>query len=93
MFHSTYSNKSYSIVLPANTSAYPFRYDRYVITTFDDYQVGTYSYSIVERNSSTLAEIQILEVGLLKVISDPTQEFLTVTEPETDDDFLVYNNI
>lgn len=92
-FHSAYTNKSYALILPENSSQYSFRYDDYLISDFEDYEVGMYNYSIVEYDPFISQDRQVLEVGLLKVISNPVQTFVSVGYPETDDDFLVLADI
>lgn len=89
--HSRFSNVSFSLILPASISAYPKRFDKFIITEFEDYPVGIYNYSIVERIPISLIEVQTLEIGLLKVIDTPVNVFVSIDKPETDDDFIVYS--
>lgn len=88
-----FTNVSTTYNLPADTSAYPTRYNEFVFSssTFSGLSTGTYTYTIKDSTSATT------ETGLLKVVGDVlTQQELvddiyTYIQPSsTDDDFIVY---
>ena len=89
---SMFSNKSYQVVLPENTSQFPKRVYEFIIGNMSEFEVGKYTYRIVEAIPETITEIQLLEIGLLEIIDSSLNqpEFITLPTQETDDDFIVY---
>lgn len=88
--HSPFSNKSYSVNLPENTSSFKERFDEFILSTslINDWETGFYNYSITEINAG------MVEVGSLKVIDADTVPvpFISIQKTETDDDFIIYQS-
>lgn len=89
-----FTNVSTTYNLPADTSAYPTRYNQFVYSssTFSGLSIGTYTYTIKDTSGGTT------ETGLLKVVGDvltPQEQvndiYTYITPASTDDDFIVYN--
>lgn len=87
------SNRNYSLILPENTSNYKTRYDEFIFATTDisEWKGGKYLYIIWEYNPQTQTTVQELEIGLLQVIEQNEEEFISTPVTETDDDFVVYD--
>ncbi len=88
-----FTNVSTTYNLPADTSAYPTRYNEFVYSssTFSGLSIGTYTYTIKDTSGVTT------ETGLLKVVGDvltPQEQvndiYTYITPSTTDDDFIVY---
>lgn len=91
---SPYTNKDFTLTLPANTSPHPSRYDLFEMNTtlFADIEPGFLWYTITEATDG------MVETGLMKVVDEvltPQQEvdelFITMEPNPTEDDFITYN--
>lgn len=87
------TNVNYTYALPADSSAYPSRYQEYILptTTFSALTEGVYSFNILDGSGNGT------ESGLLKVIPEIfTQQgkvnsrYIYIPTSATDDDFIVY---
>jgi hypothetical protein len=89
VLHSPYTNKTYSLELPANTSQYKERYDEFILDTeiFKDMESGSYYYSVLEGEPS-----EVIQIGLATIVQPNEPDFITVNESETTDDYIVYEN-
>lgn len=89
VLYSPYTKKTYRTALGENISAYKFRYDEFILNSeiFKSMEAGAYFYSIYQ----TTEEQNPIEVGLLKIIGQGNERFISITPNETDDDFIVYN--
>ena len=83
---STYSNVSYSISLPENTSPYTDRYDEFIIET-PAWELGSYNYSIAEDNTSV-----VVEIGNLTVTNGATPSYISIPAVSGEEDFIIYKN-
>jgi hypothetical protein len=91
--HSPFTNKDYSIILPANSSLFPERFDEFLVDSdeFSEMEPGEYRYSIYEYS---VEDVKLLEKGLLRVESTQEQSAGEFTFPEPtpqEDDFVIYD--
>jgi hypothetical protein len=90
MIHSSFTNGTFYLPLPQNTSPYPVRYDEFMVETseFDAFPNGMYAYTISEVSDG------VVERGVLVIKnSEETTEdqFTVITPDEDEDDFITYN--
>lgn len=96
VLYSEYTKKTYRIILPQNTSASKERYDEFTLNTsiFNNYEEGIYSYYIYQAETETIDETTLgnpVEIGKLKLFSNTTnEEYTSLNEEETEDDFITY---
>lgn len=83
--------------MPENTSVYTERIDKFLIDgeIFKDIEVGQYYYSMYQSETESETETGLgnpVETGLINVTDElPAEDqFISVTSPEADDDFITY---
>lgn len=89
VLQSPFSNESFTIVLPENTSQHKSRYDEFFVNTsiFNNMNEGQYYYQVIQLSGNKL-----LESGLLELKGTPSLEYISVHNEESDDDLLVYQS-
>ncbi len=91
--YSTYTNKTFYLILEPNLSPYPNRYDEYSIAVADiaTWDSGVYQYQLQDYNSNTDTVNKTVEVGLMKVKSNTVSTFISIPQAEPENDFIVWN--
>lgn len=98
VIHSSFTNKTFRVLLPENVSTAKTRYDAFLISSsiFNDIEEGVYTYSIYQTdNPETDNEIGLgkpVEVGYLKFVSSNVETVYKIEEAETEDDYITYKN-
>ena len=100
VIHSSFTNKTFRVLLPENVSTAKTRYDAFLISSsiFNDIEEGVYTYSIYQTdNPETDNEIGLgkpVEVGYLKFVSSNVETVYKIeeAEAETEDDYITYKN-
>ena len=96
MIFSPYTNKTYRIELPANTSENKVRYDEFILETalFNNIGEGLYNYSIYQSSELTTDELACgvpVEIGFMKIKSStPTETYISLESDETENQYTVY---
>jgi hypothetical protein len=89
------TNKTHRIQLINNSADFTDRVDVYQISIGEfDNLAGLYYYSIFESADIPTSEIGLgkpVELGLLKVISDSSVEYVSIFPAEEEDDIITYN--
>jgi hypothetical protein len=85
------TNQNFQIFLPANSSMYK-RYDEFIFPTTEitNWLQGQYVYVVWEYNPLTEQKIEELEIGLMKVVGEVEETFLSIEPDEADDDYFIY---
>lgn len=95
VLHSPFNKTTSRFILQNNTSPFTFRYDEFIIETliFKDLTIGTYYYSVYQTSTESLDETTMgkaVETGILKVVGEAVEGYVSISPVETTDDFLVY---
>ena len=86
------TNESVAFVLPANTSLYPDRYDKFEISQFANSELGFWDYTVYQQASASNTDPLLateIERGYMQLIA--AQQYTTAQYAGVNNQYKVYN--